>query len=140
MARRAIPALGRSLIITEAHKGPPVDLGITAAPWPIGSACGGGLAVAGWNALWQASKPSQRPRSRKILDGPREDRLWTNFATLEQLEAIRHLLGAELIYDDGATLRPTDRTLATFGINGEFNTLRGPRVELERDRRAADIT
>lgn len=76
----------------------------------------------------------------QILDGPREDRLWTNFATLEQLEAIRHLLGAELIYDDGATLRPTGRTLATFGINGEFNTPRGPRVELERDRRAADIT
>lgn len=68
------------------------------------------------------------------------DRLWTNFATLEQLEAIRHLLGAELIYDDGATLRPTGRTLATFRINGECNTLRGPRVELKRDRRAADIT
>lgn len=76
----------------------------------------------------------------QILDGRREDRLWMNFATLEQHEAIRHLLGAELIYDDGATLRPTDRTLATFRINGDFNTLRRPRVQLERDRRAADIT
>lgn len=43
-------------------------------------------------------------------------------------------------HDDGATLRPTGRTLATFRIDGEFDTLRGPRVELERDRRGADLT
>jgi len=70
----------------------------------------------------------------KILEGAREQRRWSNFASREQHDAIRGLLAADLIQDNGVTLRPTDRARTAFGIEGDHNTSwRVARVELSAE-------
>lgn len=75
----------------------------------------------------------------RILEGAREQRRWSNFATREHRGAIRGLLAADLVDDNGVTLRPTDRARTAFGIEGDHNTIwRFPRVELTAEQHAPD--
>jgi len=58
---------------------------------------------------------------RDILEGATKKRRWTNFTTPDEQQAIRHLLAAELIEDNMATLGPTRRALAAFGLMGSVD-------------------
>lgn len=52
----------------------------------------------------------------QILRGPRENRRWTSFTTIDEHDAIRHLIAADLIDEHHDRFRPTDRSIAWFGI------------------------
>lgn len=52
----------------------------------------------------------------QILRGPRENRRWTSFTTIDERDAIRHLIAAELIDEHHDRFRPTERAIAWFGI------------------------
>jgi len=71
---------------------------------------------------------------QQILEGLREQRRWTNFTSPHQQRAIRHLLAADLIEDNVATLRPTNQTLAAFALTGGLNGFcHHQRIALDHD-------
>lgn len=67
----------------------------------------------------------------RILKGPRENRRWTSFQTSESRQAIRHLLAAGLIQENGVTIAssrpPIPRLTPLEYIAGR--TRRGPTRE-----------